>query len=351
MTLRARNTRRVTLGAAVLLAGAGAGFAALGACAGQTSDGNGGFTGGSSSSGSGGNGASSSGGTSSSSSSGTGQGSSSSSGAPGSSSSSSSGGTSSGTTTGSSSGSQGIADAGGDAGALCGTKVVVALSNPVLQNFDSYTGTTALLTGSTFGPAFPAGGYTGLWGPYASTTGVADGVLSMVTGRTGGVLPDGGTDWAVDLSVMPEAQYNNGIGIWMSCANATAFKGISFWVRGQMPTFQLSVVLATLETSPLASGGPCTGTCASPTASSLMDAGLPVTFPVWTQVTLPWSAFTGGLVAGAAFTPAGDNITGLVFSPFNIAYPPVDASADGSIIYGQVPNNLDLQIDDIEFMP
>lgn len=220
----------------------------------------------------------------------------------------------------------------------------------MLNNFDSYTGTTPLLASAPFGPPYPLAGYTGPFN-YAGADGGLDGVLSMVTGRTGGTVDGGGMDWAIDLSVMPESQYENAIGMWMSCANASAFKGVSFWVRGQMPNFALSVTLSTNDTALTSGGGTCTGTCADPAASSLNDAGLPVAFPVWTEIQLPWAAFTGGLVNGAAYVPTGNHLTGIQFVVKNVVFVPVDAAADGAVIYGEVPGSIDLQLDDVEFMP
>ncbi|HZU82304.1 MAG TPA: hypothetical protein VE987_05285, partial [Polyangiaceae bacterium] len=256
---------------------------------------------------------------------------------------------------GSSSGAAADAGAGDGSTALCATKIVVAPSNPVLNDFEAYTGATAFLASTPFGPAYPNGGYTGPYaysggGPQLNEAGT-NYVLSMVTGQTGGTLEGGAQDWALDLTVTDESGFGAGLGFWMTCANASAFRGLSFWVRGQTPTGAVAVQLQTADTTSTTASQPgtCTGTCAHPSATVLGDAAIPVG-PSWTQITLPWAAFTGGTRNGAAYTPTGDNLTGLVFTT-GLVYTQVDAAADGAAIYGPTPANIDLQIDDVAFVP
>jgi hypothetical protein len=273
----------------------------------------------------------------------------------GSSGSSSGGGTSSGSAGASSGGSSsgGPADAGADAqGPPCSTKVTVPTTNPVLVNFETYTGTTAASsfsvvfggpTVSTWAPPPTIVGYTGFYG---FSGGMTNYTLSMVTGETGGTV-DGGQDWALDFAITQENVYGGGLGFWMSCANASAFKGISFWARGQVPTNVVGLALGTADTILTSAGGLCTGTsatCLAPQASNL-----PLTMN-WSQIMVPWSMFIGGSAGGTPFNPNGDNLVGLTFS-LGLNFTAVDAGPDGAAIYGPIPGNIDFQIDDIQFMP
>jgi hypothetical protein len=220
--------------------------------------------------------------------------------------------------------------------------------NPVLINFDTYNGSTlAQNYAEAFGGA-TAGSGTAYAGPYAFSGGGADGgvdyTLSMVTGRTGGLTDAGLQDWGLDLALTDEAVWGGGVGIWMTCANASAFKGISFWARGQIPGNSVTVALAIADTAPVSAGGTCVGTCTAP------QVNLPLDGLVWTQVTVPWASFAGGVASGVAYTPTGNNLAGLTFS-VSLAYGEVDAGPDGAAIYGPVPANIDFQLDDIEFMP
>ena len=172
--------------------------------------------------------------------------------------------------------------------ALCTTKV--APVSPVLINFDTYTGMTAA---SAFGTAFggaTAGTGNAYIGPYGYSGVVTNWVLSMVTGATGGITAAGLQDWGLDLTVTQETVFGGGVGFWMTgCANATAFKGISFWARGMGPTGTFTAILGTSNTTVTASLGTCTGTCAPPQAQNIALT------TAWTQTKLTWAMFAGGL--------------------------------------------------------
>jgi hypothetical protein len=227
--------------------------------------------------------------------------------------------------------------------ALCTTKVVPI--SPVLINFDTYNGMTAA---DNFGTAFggaTAGTGNAYIGPYGYSGGVTNWALSMVTGESGGLTAAGTQDWGLDLTVTQESVFGGGIGFWMtSCANASTFKGISFWARGMGPSGTFTAILGTSLTTAVASQGMCTGMCAPPQAQNI-----PLS-TAWTQVMLPWAMFTGGVASGVAYAPNGDNISGLSFQS-NLIYVQVDAGPDGSAIYGPAAATIDFQVDDVEFMP
>ena len=236
----------------------------------------------------------------------------------------------------------------------------IPVPQPTLISFETYNPMSDAGFNSFFG-VWPIQGY---FGPYAFSGGGADGVananvsLNPVTGQTGGLI-DGGQDWALELKAAHESQWGAGLGFWMTCANASAYKGISFWVRGQTPSNTFSLTLSSLDTTPTSSQPPgmCSGMTSQPLCATPLTAGaccaptalaIPLTM-AWTNVKLPWATFTGGNTGGTAYTPTGANITGLSFS-LNLSYSQVDAGPDGAAIYGPTPADIDFQIDDIGFI-
>ena len=178
-------------------------------------------------------------------------------------------------TTGSSTGVAGTTGAAGVTGAggtavvvqkVCATKVT--LMNPVLVDFETYTGTvTADMFGAPFGGATPgttqAAPGDAYVGPYAypENPGTTMPTLALLAGHPP-------SQWAVSAMLAANA-WGMGGGMWLSkCANASAYKGISFWVRGSGPlsVFEFSL---TMESTTLpsgannAGGGTCTGTDAT----------------------------------------------------------------------------------------
>jgi hypothetical protein len=228
---------------------------------------------------------------------------------------------------------------------LCAQKVVAM--NPVITDFETYNGMVDIAQyGFAFGGALPGTG-TAYGGPYGfsgvANTGTINYALSFVAGHTG--------NWAVSYAVTNETVWGGGMGFWLNCVNASAYRGISFWVRGQTISGFLAVALPLEDTSlpdavNPAGGGTCIGTdvtCVTPSAINL-----PVTLD-WQQYMLPWTMFTGGLRAGAPLIASGDNIVGLVFSSsLNYVANPLDG---GLPPYVPVPGDLTFQIDEISFLP
>lgn len=143
-----------------------------------------------------------------------------------------------------------------------------------------------------------------------------------------------------------------GGGIWMGCADATTYKGISFWVRGTSGTgtFSFSVSMdSTLlpDATNAAGGGTCPGTkdtCVGPS-----KANLPITSD-WTQVQIMWSDFAAGM-SGTTFVVAnGDNITGFGWTVPLMFQRDNSVVADAAGAYVGVSEALQFDIDDISFI-
>lgn len=236
----------------------------------------------------------------------------------------------------------------------------VTANSPTLINFENYNA----MSDAGFNTYFGSGSSVGYIGPYAYSGGGPGGgvnwTLSPVTGRTGGPI-DGGQDWALDMKLTQESAYGGGLGFWMSCVNASTYKGITFWARGQTPAGTCSadagggscfaVQLSTAATTVVGDGG--AGTCAgtSTTCVSPQATNLPLSI-TWTQYQIPWANFSGGMATGAAYTPDGNGLAGLTFV-VSLTWTASDAGTapDGATTYVPVPATIDFQVDDIGLMP
>ena len=234
----------------------------------------------------------------------------------------------------------------------CATKTIVM--NPVFMNFENYTGTSTM-TGSNYGTAFggttvnSGNAYAGLF-QYPEITGGTAPTLAIVAGHPP-------SNWA-GSEQLSATMWGMGGGIWMGCADATAYKGISFWVRGTssaLGTFQFSV---SMESTQLPSGtnnvggGTCPGVAASPgVKATCVDptmTNIPLTSD-WTQVSIMWADFTPGLSGTTSVVPNGDNIVGMAWSvPLQFEADPTMPADAG--VYIPVPLALRLDIDDITFI-
>jgi hypothetical protein len=237
----------------------------------------------------------------------------------------------------------------GGAGAivpLCTSKVTV--QTPSIASFESYDGTTAAADYSwIFG-----GAADGMLGVHSSSYSFGDGsatpTLAILAGHTG--------NYGLTVSVTATSKWGEGFGMYLldeqykpGCINASAYKGITMWVRGMVPTgtfsFGVSMSQAT-KPSTTAPGGSCTGadetTCKSPTA-----VDLPVS-ATWTQVDVLWADMLGGLSGPELPLVAnGDNITGFSFGA-NLTFMP---ETEGSMVYVPVPGDISIVVDDLAFIP
>jgi hypothetical protein len=247
------------------------------------------------------------------------------------------GGTGSGGTTSTAGASTAGAGGGGPKVKLCAAK---APAPAVFVDFETYDGKADV---AMWAFSHVMGAYAGFW-----PGGTPVPTLSMLGGHAG--------NYGLNVSVMSATGSWAGLGTWMSavtCVDASAFKGVTLWVRGTTPTGFFSVHVNTEDTTlpdamDPAGGGTCTGTaetCKAPTA-----ADLPVSVD-WTQVTIPWAMFTGGMNGTTAVTLTGDKITGLGIN-FGFMYglnPNYVATDPTSQEYIPLPGNIDFTFDDLGF--
>ena len=219
----------------------------------------------------------------------------------------------------------------------CYKKTVV--TDPLLANFEGYDGTTAA---DKWGWAFnaPSGSAKAV---YAGLYEYDDGTGSPAVSIAGPGSND--SKYGAKLATGSQAsKWGGALGIWMGCVDASAYQGISFWVKGTAPTNSGTMTLASEATSAPnkddpAGGGTCTsGTCAAPS----------IEFPVsstWTQVLVKWDALKPGTANGSTVTTTGKDITGLSWG-VSLAY----ASAGGDAAYTPVAASYDLEVDDIQLI-
>jgi hypothetical protein len=237
----------------------------------------------------------------------------------------------------------------GGAGAivpLCTTKVT--MQSPTIASFETYDGTTAPVDFSwVFG-----GATDGMLGVHTSTYAYGDGSVTPVLS----ILAGHGGNYGLTVSVTNASKWGEGFGLYLldeqykpACIDASAYKGVTMWVRGVVPTGTFSFTLAmsqAIAPSTTGPGGSCTGiddtTCKAPTAS-----GLPIS-ETWTQVDVLWADLLGGLSGpDLPLVANGDNITGFSFGA-NLIFMP---ESEGSMVYVPVPGDISVVVDDIAFIP
>jgi hypothetical protein len=245
-------------------------------------------------------------------------------------------------TTGSGTGVAGTTGAGGMVQKLCATKTT--LMNPVLINFENYDGTvTASMYSTAFGGATPGTG-NAYAGPYAYGDGSSTPTLSILAGHPP-------SNWGVSQMVTNASTWGMGGGIWMGCADASAYKGISFWVRGSTSSgvFSFSITMENTAMPDIANpagGGTCPGT--TDTCKNPVKNDIPLTAD-WTQVSILWADFTPGVSGTASVVPTGNNIAGLGWSvPLRFQLDPSDVDANR---YIAMPGDVTIQLDEFAFIP
>ncbi len=214
------------------------------------------------------------------------------------------------------------------------------------MNFENYDG---MVSADKYVTAF-GGATAGTGNAYAGTYSFGDGTATPVLALLAGHPP---SMWAVSETVTHASAWGMGGGIWMGCADATAYKGISFYVRGTSPTgvFSFSMDMESTvmpDASNAAGGGTCPGTkdtCKGPT-----KANIPISMD-WAPVQILWADFTAGMSDGTAVTPNGDDITGLSWNvPLAFMLDPSSTDPTNGP-YIPVPGDLVINVDDISFIP
>jgi len=222
---------------------------------------------------------------------------------------------------------------------VCANPIVLASASPGIADFDAYEEGADISSWS-----FALGG--------DSSTGIYSG--PFVYGdepdgnpETYGMVAGHDSTYALGIADTLAEEYGGGMGLWMSdCLDATAFSGISFWVRGSAPNDASSAVMTlmmeeTTSSTPATADsnvGTCPGddeTCVAPTASFEVS-------DTWTEIRLAWSDFTGGRAVNTTVSVDGRNIWQIQFD-IGVEWVPGDPE------YVPVPAPYELVVDDLTF--
>jgi hypothetical protein len=245
-----------------------------------------------------------------------------------------------------SAGASGVGDAGSSSSAgspavgntVCANPAVLSSDSPGIADFEAYDGTDI----STW--FFSLGGDSSgglLAGPFVYGD-EPDG-----NPETFGMEAGHDSTYALSIADTLAEEYGGGMGLWISaCIDASAFTGISFWVRGSAPNDASSAVITlmmeeTTSSTPATADsnvGTCPGdeeTCKQPNASFVVT-------DAWTEIRLDWSDFTGGQAPNTTVSVDGRNIWQIQFD-IGVEW------VEGDPEYVPVPAPYELVVDDLTF--
>jgi hypothetical protein len=223
---------------------------------------------------------------------------------------------------------------------VCANPIVLASASPGIADFDAYEEGADISSWS-----FALGG--------DSSTGIYSG--PFVYGdepdgnpETYGMVAGHDSTYALGIADTLAEEYGGGMGLWMSdCLDATAFSGISFWVRGSAPTGKVKISLMMEETTSVtpATGDSNVGTCPGTDETCIHPS---FEFDVsadgsWARVELAWNRFQGGNAAGTSVPADGHNIWQIQFD-IGVTW---EDGGDGA--YVPVPAAYELVVDDLTF--
>ena len=228
----------------------------------------------------------------------------------------------------------------GPAGTACASPLKLAAGKGAITDFDDYDGSTMLNKWSfALGADSSIGVFAGPFG-YGDDEGGAPEKFEMVEGNE--------STYALSISDTMAEEYGGGMGLWLSaCLDATAFEGISFWVRGNAPSGTAKLTLLMQETTPTvpatADGkkGTCEGTdkeCLHPTADVTVT-------DTWAEAKVPWADFKQGSNNGEPVAVDGHNVWQV---QFDVGLVWVADEADPEK-YNPTPAPYELALDSVAF--
>jgi hypothetical protein len=220
----------------------------------------------------------------------------------------------------------------------CAAPITLASSTPGIADFELYDGTDLPTWSFALGGDAATGVFSGPF-RYGDDEGGFPETFEAVDGHD--------STYALSISDTLAEEYGGGMGLWLSnCVNASAFAGISFWVRGDAPAgeakFSLLMEESTWEMAD------SVGTCAAASEELCVHPSAMVTVSdEWTQIQLPWSAFTAGSTPAGAVTVDGTNIWQIQFD-VGLEWIPDDPEDENSE-YHPAPSGYEFALDDVTF--
>jgi len=232
----------------------------------------------------------------------------------------------------------------GAPGTACESPIVLTSDQAAITDFEAYDGTDL----ATW--FFPLGGDT-TTGILAGTFGYGDDHPDANNGElpeTFEMIAGNDSTYALGIADSLAEDFGGGMGLWISeCLDATAFSGLSFWVRGNAPTgdAKISIMMQETTSSMPETSDSKVGTCAGTTEQCIHPVH---TFPVtdtWTEVRAAWSTFIGGNANETPVSADGRNIWQI---QLDIGLVWVD-DGTGTDTYVPTPGEYELVIDDVAF--
>ena len=217
-----------------------------------------------------------------------------------------------------------------------------ALAAPLIANFDDFAGTDAGSYSYTMSGKPPAEAVRGAILHVDDGSAASDDTSVVATEMVTG---EGDAGYAIQISNTNATVWGGLLMFYFPfgsiCLDARDYAGIAFAVKGTSPSGRFGATIGMLDTTPTTDSGLCT----NPTTGDCKDANfefrLPESATEWTEVEVPWSAFTPGIGSNTSCVPAtGQNILRLVIQPF-MDYPPPD--------YMFEPGAYSLAVDNVRF--
>ena len=200
------------------------------------------------------------------------------------------------------------------------------VSAPSITNFDDYTPGTAAGSYTYYVNAPPTASNAVL----GAIQHIGDG--SDMNGGTSVISTDmvtgeDGAGYALQISDSDATHWGGALLFFFpssgtGCLDAHDYQGLEFSIQGASPSGQIAVSLGMLDTIPVASNGLCDDATASNCENAIIQLSLPSDAATWSDIKLPWSAFTPGIGSGGLCVPVtGQNIVQIVIQPL-MSYPP-----------------------------
>lgn len=219
------------------------------------------------------------------------------------------------------------------------------VSAPSITNFDDYA------------PGTAAGSYTYyLNAPPPASNAVLGAIQHIGDGSdmNGGtsvistdmVTGEGGAGYALQISDSNATHWGGALLFFFpssgtGCLDAHDYQGLEFSIQGASPSGKIAVSLGMLDTIPVASNGLCNDAAASNCENATIQLSLPSGAATWSDIKLPWSAFTPGIGSGGLCVPVtGQNIVQIVIQPL-MSYPPPN--------YQFAPGPYAIAVDNVQF--
>lgn len=223
-------------------------------------------------------------------------------------------------------------------GTVCATPIKLTTAKPGIADFDDYAAGTELAMWSfALGGDSATGVFAGPFGYGDRASGQPE-TFEMVDGYD--------STYALGISDSMAVKYGGGMGLWLSdCVDASAFEGVSFWLRGNAPTGEakLSLLMAATTSNAPAMAGAKLGTCVGTDEECLPpNVMVPVT-DTWTEVKVAWKDVMPGSAAGEPVLADGHDLWQLQFD-VGLAWVPDDAG-----VYQPTPSAYELAIDGVTF--